>query len=114
MQALDKIAENAGGPALLGWYYGITWADLCLAPLLSDFTSVPEGAVLLAACPRLVTWFEAFQLQGVFLETAAPSLAVARQSLQWWAAHDDEGGGGHCLSSLPNLLLHLTVTFPLL
>jgi hypothetical protein len=86
-QILEAAAQTAEGPAILGPTLGITWVDLCLAPLLSDLSCLPEGPPLLAACPRLSAWFAEFEMQDVFLQTAPESLAVARQTqrLQRWA-----------------------------
>jgi hypothetical protein len=73
-QELEVIAQGSMGPALLG--FGITWADMCLAPLLSDLFSIPT--VLVSTAPHLFRWFAEFQQQPVFIQTATHSLALRR------------------------------------
>lgn len=64
--ALERLAE--GGAFLVGG--SLSLADIHLAPMMSCFAKVPEGAELLRAHPKLVRWTRSIGMRAVVVATA--------------------------------------------
>jgi glutathione S-transferase len=63
--ALEQLADQ---PGVLDARV-VSLADVHLAPMIGYFSLAPEGADLLAACPRLQGWWDWIQARGSFVAT---------------------------------------------
>lgn len=73
LAALESLCGDSG--FLVG--SALTLADIHLAPMMAYFAAAPEGADMLAGCPRLAAWWGGMADRGSLIETdphrAAPS-----------------------------------------